>query len=1323
MKPCNIPQKRSWATGLTVLLMSLHFGYGQTGQNSGANRPAVTVSPSSSRNYIHTIMPQVEVSSIPSGARSPSQYMETVEYLDGLGRSMQTVAVGASPNGKDIVTPIVYDDFGREAQKYLPYEATGGTGAYRADALDRQYDFYKKTNGTSSASVHKNNHPYALTVFESSPLHRVTKQGSPGGDWHPDYGRCVRFWYNTNKANEVPLWKMTPSGASATGSYCAASTLYRQDMVDENNHKSYEYTDLQGKTVRTSRERREGVMTSVTYVYDDFGRPAYVIPDTVKVTSFAETDDVFKRFIYACHYDERGRVREKHVPGAGWTYIVYNKLDQPILTQDADQRLRNEWSYTKYDAHSRIVATGIFKPGLNLSGSIRSTVNNGSYTQWETRNGAGYANTAFPTSNCEEQAVYFYDSYGFTAEANLAYGNGFSAHGLPTGSKVKVPDENTWLYTAIYYDKKGRVAYTAIQQANGKYDKVTTEYDFCDRPVKTTRNHSAEFSLATGTGYDHAGRVKTVKQKMGNDGEVTVAENSYNEIGQLIRTKLHQAAGSATPMETVDYEYNARGWLTWIKSENYRQKLYYNYALLESNLSKNPWNGNVSTIEWNAKGLDNNWHAFECKYDRLDRLESGSYSKSVSQGSSKRLETGYHDENFTYDIMGNIKSLKRKLGNTEIDNLTYAYTNGHRVARISDGSGNSLGFSGASNYTYDEAGRMTNDSQKGTVAYNHLGLVKSVTKGSDVLKYTYDATGRKVKRQFKTETARHYIDGVEYEGSVLKFVATPYGRIRKDASGVWNYDYFLKDHLGNVRVVLAAGPATASQSSSNRVVYMATMEESKAATEGPYFANLDETRADRPYNYPDKNLLNAKLAKVPGKNKGPSILLPVLAGDTISISAKAFYNTDQTLPGKSVDIVPVVGSAIAAMTSPAGTILSETARLTVDLGAEASQSVALINVPQIVDQNGEVKPQSGINFILYNSRMEVVEENTGVLLVEDKINEIQTLASDNLIMQEAGFLEVYINNEAQTPVYYDNFTVAATTSNVIEINAYYPYGMLLPALSLMATPDKWNGYKYSGKELQKEMGLNWGDHENRMADYTVGRWWVPDPLAEKRPWESTYSFCGNSPVNRIDPDGRKWKTTLDEEIAKQLQNAAQEQLKQTNREISRLEKRIDKLEVKGKDVSDLQGNLNTAKYEAGLLDNFDKGIEGIRLDETTNYTFTTVDGPVAELNSRIDGTIVIENVGTFENRVHETVHAVQYFNKEVILKTPGGRNFIYPSKEAIELPAYRTQFLMEKPKAVPAGTPAIPRGHSLYGHPKSLLEINSQWLKRIPNPTTGGRLY
>jgi RHS repeat-associated protein len=80
--------------------------------------------------------------------------------------------------------------------------------------------------------------------------------------------------------------------------------------------------------------------------------------------------------------------------------------------------------------------------------------------------------------------------------------------------------------------------------------------------------------------------------------------------------------------------------------------------------------------------------------------------------------------------------------------------------------------------------------------------------------------------------------------------------------------------------------------------------------------------------------------------------------------------------------------------------------------------------------------------------------------------------------------------------------------------------MIIPGLSLMAPPGKWNGYKYSGKELQKEMGLNWGDHGARMADYTIGRWWVPDPLAEEYPWSSPYAYCSNNPMNRIDPYGR-----------------------------------------------------------------------------------------------------------------------------------------------------------------------------------------------------------
>ncbi|WP_454045299.1 DUF6443 domain-containing protein [Chryseobacterium sp. Marseille-Q8038] len=45
---------------------------------------------------------------------------ETVQYFDGLGRPKQIVNVKASPLGKDVVTPIVYDGFGRQVLDYLP---------------------------------------------------------------------------------------------------------------------------------------------------------------------------------------------------------------------------------------------------------------------------------------------------------------------------------------------------------------------------------------------------------------------------------------------------------------------------------------------------------------------------------------------------------------------------------------------------------------------------------------------------------------------------------------------------------------------------------------------------------------------------------------------------------------------------------------------------------------------------------------------------------------------------------------------------------------------------------------------------------------------------------------------------------------------------------------------------------------------------------------------------------------------------------------------------------------------------------------------------
>ena len=92
-------------------------------------------------------------------------------------------------------------------------------------------------------------------------------------------------------------------------------------------------------------------------------------------------------------------------------------------------------------------------------------------------------------------------------------------------------------------------------------------------------------------------------------------------------------------------------------------------------------------------------------------------------------------------------------------------------------------------------------------------------------------------------------------------------------------------------------------------------------------------------------------------------------------------------------------------------------------------------------------------------------------------------------------------------------------SNVLEVNAYYPYGMIMPALSLQNFTAP-NYYRYSGKELQQELGLQLYDFGARMYNYSFGRWIAPDPLAEKYYNTSHYVFALNNPLRFVDPDGR-----------------------------------------------------------------------------------------------------------------------------------------------------------------------------------------------------------
>ena len=63
-------------------------------------------------------------------------------------------------------------------------------------------------------------------------------------------------------------------------------------------------------------------------------------------------------------------------------------------------------------------------------------------------------------------------------------------------------------------------------------------------------------------------------------------------------------------------------------------------------------------------------------------------------------------------------------------------------------------------------------------------------------------------------------------------------------------------------------------------------------------------------------------------------------------------------------------------------------------------------------------------------------------------------------------------------------------------------------------------HKYNGKELDRMHGMDWYDYGARQYDPVYNRFNSMDPLCEKYPHLSPYAYCGNDPVNFVDPDGR-----------------------------------------------------------------------------------------------------------------------------------------------------------------------------------------------------------
>ena len=811
------------------------------------------------QNYVRTRVPRNAVTDVPTldaNTGTPSLVQVSYKYVDVFGKQTQTVASQQSPSGKDVVQITEYDQRGHQSKQWLPYTIANSTpGSYRINGISETTAFYSPGSGAQTLAL--TSVPYSETRYEFTPAARLTASAFPGEAWQMTAGHIVTTSY-TNIIS-AKMWALTVSGASSSGNY-NSENLTAVSVYDENGNIAKQVKDRNGNLV--SKAIMTGSATSLItdYIYDDANNLCYVIPplpaSVTAPTSFTENDAVFKNFFYAYHYDGKNRLIEKKVPGKGWEYFVYNKLDQVVLSQTPAQLSMGVWAYFKYDAAGRTISTGTL-PSTSTRTSFQATVDNYSGPLFETfTNGAanyGYTDNSYPdnsiTTSKKVLTVSYYDTYLFLNNSSINPNSSvFKAPvadtlfkmptGAQTGSLTNVlgAPSPTYLLSVNHYDLQGRNVNTISQSfksgatAAGNYDIVENQYAVTSG--LNTRNKRLHFiggvqklAVTSWNSYDLAGRKKVLKQQYNSDPVFTPAMYEYNEVGQLITKHLQSASSAAVPaasgfMQHVDYRYNPRGWLTRINDpasitdatygtqDLFSEQIDYEQPNSSYTGTTPQYNGNISTLSWQSLYkpdllLTQEKKGYVLSYDALNRMTSSQF-KSAS-GNDK------YNEVLSYDNLGNILTLNRTNGSASnfINKLIYNYGSGTLQSNVLQSVTDNLGSENyTSTFSYLPSGSEYSNSKMlvSSITYNELNLPTLINFSSGKnITLLYTATGIKLERVIKNGSTpiedRSYISGIEYTtGDTPEAFYTETGRARPNGTG-YTLEYSIADHLGNTRAV------------------------------------------------------------------------------------------------------------------------------------------------------------------------------------------------------------------------------------------------------------------------------------------------------------------------------------------------------------------------------------------------------------------------------------------------------------------------------------------------------------------------------------------
>ncbi|MBR4387700.1 MAG: hypothetical protein IKT00_00750 [Prevotella sp.] len=325
-----------------------------------------------------------------------------------------------------------------------------------------------------------------------------------------------------------------------------------------------------------------------------------------------------------------------------------------------------------------------------------------------------------------------------------------------------------------------------------------------------------------------------------------IARYTYDAMGRV-------AAKVTGGLETTSYDYNVRSWPTKIQGQRFLEVLAYEGTSWGITPSAPQWSGKVSAMLWTGSSVTD-YRGYRFTYDGMGRLTAANYRTGSSLGTNAQT----FNENLTYDAMGNVTSLKRRgpkdSGAGLIDDLTMEYDD-NRLVKCDDAVASQPTYNAAHHfqdladsaveYEYDGNGNMTKDLNREitSIEYNSLNLPGQITFSDDTkMKFTYDAAGNKLRAEYWTiptfnpggpiglastiggnepmgggivgpilppinqndpQAVTDYCGNVIYRNDTLSMLLTEEGYVTFDERGEPLYHYYLKDHLGSVRIVMS----------------------------------------------------------------------------------------------------------------------------------------------------------------------------------------------------------------------------------------------------------------------------------------------------------------------------------------------------------------------------------------------------------------------------------------------------------------------------------------------------------------------------------------